>query len=387
VNQSTLATTRARLQLQQWRIIPTDAACEVTPPSVPSALTAQSQPASISLSWEACSDDDLAGYMILRADSATGEWNTIARKVADNHYTDHGCQQGRTYLYAVKSIDRSDNMSILSDTIVGRTSGARCMIGQWQFEQTLTDGTINQFDARIGGTERYTSLAPLVKYGKGCLNLDGGSYVQLPYQVANTAQLTISMWVRWTGTSLGDGQRLFDFGVSPSCCMYLTPSEGGRMKLVLRKGATQQVLEAPRLGSGTWKHVAVTFGTDSVSLYVSGKLQASSSVIDLRPSDVCPVMNYLGRGQTAEEPLWKGYMDDVRIFNYALPANAVASLSASQTADVNTDGVVDTQDVLRIYELIQHSSRPGSLYLPEDVNADGIVDTQDVLAVYDKMKE
>ena len=52
--------------------------------------------------------------------------------------------------------------------------------------------------------------------------------------------------------------------------------------------------------------------------------------------------------------------------------------------DVNGDGIVDTQDVLCVYEYIQN----GALHLGgdgegPDINGDGIVDTQDVLRIYD----
>ena len=49
--------------------------------------------------------------------------------------------------------------------------------------------------------------------------------------------------------------------------------------------------------------------------------------------------------------------------------------------DVNGDGSVDTQDVLKIYEYIQNSTESDST--PGDVNGDGTVDTQDVLKVYE----
>lgn len=49
--------------------------------------------------------------------------------------------------------------------------------------------------------------------------------------------------------------------------------------------------------------------------------------------------------------------------------------------DVNKNGVVDTQDVLKVYEYIQTSTGYdfGAI---EDVNKDGVVDTQDILQIY-----
>lgn len=57
-----------------------------------------------------------------------------------------------------------------------------------------------------------------------------------------------------------------------------------------------------------------------------------------------------------------------------------STLSAT-VEDVNGDGSVDTQDVLKIYEFMQNASSPEGA--AEDVNGDGSVDTQDVLKIYD----
>ena len=54
--------------------------------------------------------------------------------------------------------------------------------------------------------------------------------------------------------------------------------------------------------------------------------------------------------------------------------------------DVNQDGNVDTQDVLKIYEFMKAGGEPDD-DTREDVNSDEAVDTQDVLKVYEYMKE
>ena len=60
------------------------------------------------------------------------------------------------------------------------------------------------------------------------------------------------------------------------------------------------------------------------------------------------------------------------------------TLTVCQFADVNGDGVVDTQDVLGIYDYIQTQTEM-SANAREDVNRDKIIDSQDVLTVYDYM--
>jgi len=53
--------------------------------------------------------------------------------------------------------------------------------------------------------------------------------------------------------------------------------------------------------------------------------------------------------------------------------------SLSVVEDVTSDGIVDTQDVLQIYNVINKNISDSKA----DVNNDGVIDTQDVLAIYD----
>ena len=62
--------------------------------------------------------------------------------------------------------------------------------------------------------------------------------------------------------------------------------------------------------------------------------------------------------------------------------DGLVTLTVCQFADVNGDGVVDTQDVLGIYDYIQTQTEM-SANAREDVNRDKIIDSQDVLTVYD----
>ncbi len=61
------------------------------------------------------------------------------------------------------------------------------------------------------------------------------------------------------------------------------------------------------------------------------------------------------------------------------------TLTVCRFADVDANGLVDTQDALKVYDRIR-SSDTASPYEPEDVNTDGTVDTQDVLRVYEYMR-
>jgi hypothetical protein len=65
----------------------------------------------------------------------------------------------------------------------------------------------------------------------------------------------------------------------------------------------------------------VTIGTSGVTIYIDGVKNASSSSITLRPSDVTPTMNYLGRSQFAADPAFN--VDKAAIQAILKPENYV----------------------------------------------------------------
>jgi hypothetical protein len=65
-------------------------------------------------------------------------------------------------------------------------------------------------------------------------------------------------------------------------------------------------------------------------MYVNGQQVAASAAMTLRPTDIMPVANYIGRSQFAD-PLLNGRVDDFSIYNYALSATDIAAMAQSTT--------------------------------------------------------
>ena len=90
-----------------------------------------------------------------------------------------------------------------------------------------------------------------------------------------------------------------------------------------------------------------------MAIYGDGEEVASSSDISIKPSDLRTSINYLGRGQSASVPKYRGYLDDVRIYNYALSADEVKEVMEDATNGIDllddgrqsqkTDAVYDLQ--------------------------------------------
>lgn len=332
VQQGALDTsTQAKKDLRLWKLVPEDAECETKAPAIPSGLTAKASNAAVRLEWNANTEADLAGYMVIRGDADGTNWNTIARKITDPCFIDNTCEQGKEYQYAVKAIDKSDNISRKSEIIYAMPTGDKGLIANWQFEESLADNTDNAMDAVSLNKAGFVSEH---KSGEKALYLNN-NYLQLPYTIANSDEITIALWTKWTNTSSG-WQRLFDFGNGTDQYMFLTPSNNSNMRLALKNGGDeQQVTYKTKMPANSWQHITVTIGNGTARIYINGEIAAESNGITIKPSDIKPVRNYIGRSQFVNDPYYKGYIDDVRIYNYALSKEEIKEVMNDLTNNID----------------------------------------------------
>lgn len=307
---------------QRWRILPEEAACETVAPKAPQGLAVEAQPASVALSWNANAEKDLDGYMVLRgdADAEDAQWQVIGRQVKGTAFVDNTCEQGHSYLYKVKAIDRSCNISKASDEVRVQLPDTPTLLAEYQMEGALRDTTLNLMDAVAAGTVTYD--ATVCKEGKQSVVLNGkDAFLQLPAQLGNLKAFTIGAWVYWKNTT-AQWTRIFDFGNGTDEYMFLTPSNGSQMRFVIKNKGAEQVLSASRLRTG-WHHLVVTMDeSQEAVLYLDGK-QVGSKQMDCSPAMFMPSRCYVGRSQFAADPLFQGNIDDLRIYNYALSADDI----------------------------------------------------------------
>ena len=323
-----------------FRFVPLDVTYDTAAPAKPAGLLAESQSASVRLSWTANTETDVEGYMVVRAPKGTDDWNTIARQLTETYFVDNTCRPNTSYIYKVKAIDRSQNISEASDVVEAAPLSQPTMIARWDFEDNLNDDTQNMLDMASPSTPKYVADH---KVGDKSLSLTA-QFVQLPYRVADSDELSVAMWVKWN-TSTTQWQRIFDFGNDEDHYLFLTPNSGtSKMRFAIKNGGDEQILDCPsKLSSYLWKHVVVTMGKDKTAIYVDGTEVASTTGITIKPSDIRPVLNYLGRSQYTADPNISANYDDVRIFNYALSADEVKAVKDGTYTNIqsveNSDAV------------------------------------------------
>ena len=310
---------------QQWRFIPVGAPVEFDAPSAPSNLVATSNSESVRLDWTASPEEDVEGYTIFRSEFSGGLYNTIARNVKSTAFVDNTCTIDGHYYYKIKAVDKSLNSSDYSTEVEAITTGEHALVANYKFNENTLDSSINLNHGATLGSISYVQR----KADSSAIALNGeDAFVQLPATIANQEEITISAWINCNERSFI--QRIFEFRNNDDEYMYLTP----RMRFAIKNGDAEQRLNAPILPAGEWVHVAVSLGSSGAHIYQNGELVAVSTDFTVRPIDFKPILNYIGRGETASL-FFNGIIDDFRIYNYELSGEEIAELYDGVQTDVN----------------------------------------------------
>jgi len=205
------------------------------------------------------------------------------------------------------------------------------LVGWWKFDET--QGTTAKDSS--GGNHNGT-LVGNVKFGKGkiggAIDLDGaGSFVRIAdksaFDMANEA--TIACWVNfrtvpagWTAiVTKGDGAwRLSTVEQNRQPHFAVNDFAQGGDGIFVNSHAT--------FSAGEWHHIVGTYNGNVINLYVDGKLDSSkpwSGGIGRNDFDVL-----IGENAELKDRCFNGLIDDVRIYNHALPESQIKALAAGQ---------------------------------------------------------
>ena len=305
---------------QQWRFEPTTISPKVRSIAAPTDLTAIGQGSSVRLDWNPSSSNNIISYTLIR--STDGEnYVTIAKDLTETSFTDCEALDGVTYYYKVYAIDQSLNYSPRTEAVTASVTGDHDQVLYYAFDTSLNDTTVNANHCAVYGNAQFLS-GKLTK----ALRLTGtNNYLQLPYTVASHDALTVACWVYWRG---GDAwQRIWDFGNGTTQYMFFSPKTDSGMRFAIKnEGDEQQIRFTSNFPLNKWTHVALTLDENGAKLYINGELQGENTEVNIRPSDFRPMFNYIGHSQFSADPDLKAYVDDFRIFNYALSKNEVNEL-------------------------------------------------------------
>ncbi|GAB5440291.1 MAG: hypothetical protein Fues2KO_06400 [Fuerstiella sp.] len=211
------------------------------------------------------------------------------------------------------------------------------LIHQWTFSggsgATIVDSIGGAHGTALGGTQLD---------GSGSITLDGvDDYVNLPNGLISSLSVaTFEAWITWDGSAAGNWQRVFDFGTTnrgedPTPGSGYTGTEYLFMTVNsgfggLPAGEARDIPERmPHVVSSTFAqtgqeiHMALTYSTDTLSLYMNGNLVGSGSNNGIMLSSISDNNNWLGRSQFFPDANFDGSINEFRIYNSVLTAPEV----------------------------------------------------------------
>jgi hypothetical protein len=279
-------------------------------------------------------------YNIKRATASGGPYTTIGTVTATKFIDSTNVSNGNTYYYVVSAIntlgENPNSAEVVATPNVGQItylkfdepSGTRA-IDSWGANHATLQATATR-DVGISGS---------------ALKLDGTAtaYATLPTGIVSTLNdFTISAWVRMDAKS--NWMRIFDFGTGTSKYMFLTIQAGSAniMRYAIKNGGSeQQVSFNYNLPLNTWTNFVITQSGTTCSMYINKVLVATNTSVTIKPSTIGSTnLNYLGKSQFSD-PMFKGSIDEFKIYSRALSASEIQNLTTNQAA-IGTSSFITT---------------------------------------------
>lgn len=214
--------------------------------------------------------------------------------------------------------------------VPGDSSPCSPPVAEWNMDENtgslVNDSSGNNNTGTFGIGDSSPSWT-IGKYSSG-LNFDGvNDYVDMGNgsSLNNLTDLTISAWINIGNTSPSYRSGIvsrrnginggLNFDVSGAI------EEGGGRQIEIFEGGGGGIQGATKLSFNTWYHVAAVMQGTSVKLYVNGSLDGSGTTSWTWDSST-PV--YIGNIGNINNYLFKGRIDQVKIYNYARTPTQIA---------------------------------------------------------------
>jgi len=214
------------------------------------------------------------------------------------------------------------------------------IVGWWKMDETsgttVADCTCNSNDGvlrNMVGNEWTDGVVG------GALNFDGSNdYVAIQnlfYDSSGYAEVSVTAWIRTTD---GGNQIIASYDRNEYWRLEINGNGGGTGQIgwdVRTSSGQVDYGSVTRVDDGTWHHVAAVFDNGTLTIYIDGNPEPSTSGGSTFGRGVNTRYGFLGVGSEATtfdgsrgpNNYFDGDMDDVRIYNRALSAEEISQLA------------------------------------------------------------
>lgn len=239
--------------------------------------------------------------------------------------------------------------------------------------KTITDDSGNGYNGQVLNNDGYPRLITVENATNGkVLNIPGGEWgggaaVKIPEAVRAgiTGDYTVSMWVKADGSYMwgSNPQRFFDFGIGTTNSIFvryniqtgdLRFQDRGKPGLTGGDDPNGYISATNKSFVDRWGLLTVTYtaADNAATVYVNGEPVMKGNQFPRSLGDIPPLTDnnygmYLGRTQwqNADNPDFRGLMDEVRIYNRAISDDEIEELYLT----TGPEEVVQTKDLTLRY--------------------------------------
>ncbi|MCP4538967.1 MAG: hypothetical protein GY832_17670, partial [Chloroflexi bacterium] len=227
------------------------------------------------------------------------------------------------------------------------------LIAYWKLDEgsgsTAADSSDNGYDLSLNtGVMTYTSDIPTLSFSNTyALDFTGsGEANSASAKVDSLQELSIALWVK--PDTLSGINRFLTLGNEKA---VLRSQNSGDLHFYMKIDGSLQYIVTGTVATGGWQHVAGTYDSSVMRLYLDG-----SEVGTLSYTGVVSAGNGVHLSAGGSESL-DGKLDDIRIYNRALSANEIALLASGSegfacateySGDTTTDFVSSDNSALQL---------------------------------------
>ncbi len=225
------------------------------------------------------------------------------------------------------------NQNINGISFVGTTTETPSLVGHWMLDEM--SGLIAH-DSSGGGHDGTMTNMSVSDWTTGALNgaldFDGvNDYVNIGNQLSHVNALTVAVWVY--PTDIAVDQQIVSKGFDGTRTQWELKTSSSDCKVSFRHWQPGEVgvQSIQTLPESTWTHVAGTYDGTTWKIYFNGVLDnqnVAGPIVETSRNLLIGAVDINGSpGQ-----FWKGKLDDIRLYNYALDSAEIAQLALMGTS-------------------------------------------------------